>query len=270
MSARFFLLCVLLVSLSFSIQMTAPMERDVQDGDVIDVGTIGPGQTVSLTINPVVTSGGTYGTGGYYDLAVVEELPDGWAGEKSKFYGNVLTPLQVTITAAPGAREGIYNATVVIMDEGNGEELGNITLTVKVRITWDVMDFDVSPSYLTVGPGQPAQFDITILNKGSASDVFEVSAIGPKRWEFKRAVFVPAQSSRAIRYEVVGAEEETYKTTIKVVSLASPNIEEEKNVTLFVQSNLFGDYKATNHGTLVFPIFETLVYSLAGLISNFF
>lgn len=267
MFSRIFLLAVLLVSLSFSIQVTSPVEREVSNGDVIDVGTIGPGQTVSILINPHVTTGGIGGTGGYYDLATVESLPEGWATEGSKLYGN---PLQVTVTAAPGAREGDYNATVVVIDEYNGERLGNVTFTVKVHITWDVMDFDVTPAYLTVGPGQPAQFDITIINKASTSDAFEVSALGPKRWEFRKAIFVPSRSSKTIRYEIVGDEEETYKATIKVVSLASPNIVDEKNVTLFVRSDLLGDYKATNHGTHVFPIFETLVYSLAGLISNFF
>ena len=132
------------------------------------------------------------------------------------------------------------------------------------------MDFDVSPSHQVVGPGQPARFAIKIFNKASTSDVFQVSAEGARRWEFKKPVFVPAKSSKTIYYEIVGGEEENYAATVKVVSLASNKIADEKNVTMSVESNLFGDYRATNNGVVVFPIFELSIYAIAGLISNFF
>lgn len=258
---------MLLLSVSFSITVVYPSVGDVKNGDVIDLGTIGPGQTVSILIDPIVKTGGLRELGGTYDQAVAVDIPKGWSSKESKLYQN---PLQVTITADPNAKEGNYTAKVTVIDEFNGEELGNITFTVKVRITWDVMDFDVSPAYVNVGPGQPAKFSITITNKGSTSDVFEVSAIGPRKWEFKKPVFVPAQTSKTINYEIVGSEEETYRATINIVSLASSNIADEKNVTIFVHSDLFGDYKATNHGTLLFPIFEAPIYAIAGLLSNLF
>ncbi len=267
MLRRLLIALVLTLPLCFSISLVEPAIRDVQGGDSIDVGTIGPGQTVSILIDPKVTSGGIHGEGGLYDMAVVEELPRGWSGENSKLYQN---PLMVTITADPDAPEGNYTTRVTVIDEGNGEQLGNVTFYVKVRITWDVMDFSVNPTYRTVGPGQPARFAIKITNKGSTSDVFQVSALGAKRWEFVKPVFVPAQSSKTIYYEIVGTEEETYKTTVNVVSLASKNIADSENVTLFVRSDLLGDYKATNSGAIVFPIFEAPIYAMAGLLSNLF
>ena len=115
------------------------------------------------------------------------------------------------------------------------------------------------------------QDQIKIFNKASTSDVFEVSAEGPRRWEFKKPVFVSANSEKRLPpYEIIGGEEEEYKASIKVVSQASSNIAAEENISLKVKSDLLGDYKATNNGVLVFPIFELPVYSLAGLISNFF
>jgi hypothetical protein len=54
------------------------------------------------------------------------------------------------------------------------------------------------------------------------------------------------------------------------VSLASSIISDEKNVTLHIRSGLFGDYLATNHGSPLFPIFETGSFGLAGLLSNLF
>ena len=261
----FVLMLLFSLSLSFALNVLSPGAHAIENYATIDLGTIGPGQTVSILIDPKVTEGGTFGTGGLYDQAVVSNLPPGWQSTESKLYQN---PLQVTVTADPNAPEGEYDVIVVVVDEGNGENLGNITFHAKVNITWDVMDFEVSPSYITTGPGQPARFEITISNLGSTSDVFQVTATGSKRWEFTKNIFVPAQSSKTVYYEIVGTEEETYPATINVISLASSNIADQKNVTLFVKSNLFGDYKSTNNGVLVFPIFEALTYSLAGLLSN--
>lgn len=274
MLGRISLVLVLLLSASFAISLASPEAKDVKTGDVIDLGTIGPGQTVSILIDRTVTTGGLHGKGGLYDMAVAEDLPRGWASKESELYQD---PLQVTITADPNAPEGDYTALIKVIDEGagatpgtTGEQLGNITFLVKVHITYDVMDFEVSPTYMNVGPGQPARFAIRITNKGSTSDVFEVSATGAKQLEFTKPVFVPAQTTKTIPYEIIASEEEAYRTTISVVSKASPIIADQKNVTLFVRSDLLGDYKATNNGVIVFPIFEAPVYALAGLISNLF
>jgi hypothetical protein len=264
---KLFAILIVLLSVSFALTLQSPAMKDVENGDVIDLGIIGPGQTVEILIDPKVTIGGIHGEGGFYDMAVADELPRGWTGKESKLYQN---PLQVTITADPNAPEGNYTMLVKVLDENDGEKLGNITLIVKVKVTWDVMDFDVSPTYKSVGPGQPARFGLTIVNKGSTSDAFEISSTGSKRWEFKKHVLVPAQTSKTIYYEIVSEEEETIKADLKVVSLASSNIAEEKTVTLTVKSDLLGDYKATNNGVMIFPIFEAPVYALAGLLSNLF
>lgn len=261
-------LILLLMGCSFAVRVVAPVDMDVGEGDIIDLGTIGPGQTISVLINPKVETGGVHGIGGYYDMAEATTLPAGWSSGKSKMYGN---PLQVTVSAAPDAPEGDYSTKITVVDEMNGEQLGNITFTAWVHVTWDVLDMDVSPSYLAVGPGQPAKFDVTVSNKGSASDVFEVSAKGATgEWEFTKQVFVPAGNSKKLSYDIAGYEEETYLSEIKVVSLASANIYEARNVTLFVRPDLLSDYKATNHGTVVFPVFEALIYAFAGIISNLY
>lgn len=267
LSRTTFAALLLVASIAFSLDLESPAMHGVKGGDVIDLGTIGPGQTVQLLIDSRETAGGIHGEGGIYDEAVVGDLPRGWTSQNSKLYQN---PLMVTITADPESPEGNYSTRVTVIDELNGEQLGNVTFIVKVRITWDVMDFDVSPAYKMVGPGQPARFAIKITNKGSASDVFQVSALGTKRWDFVKPVFVPAQSSKTVYYEIVGTEEETYQTKVDVVSLASRNINDSRDVTLFVRSDLLGDYKATNSGVVVFPIFEAPIYALAGLLSNIF
>ncbi len=267
MLARIFLLSVLLVASAYAINLVSPEVTDLQDGDTIDLGTIGPGQTVEILINREVTAGGKFGSGGFYDLAYALNLPEGWTSKESKLYQD---PLQVTVTAPRDAAEGNYTFRVTVEDERNGEELGNVTFIVKMKITYDVMDFDVSPRYVTVGPGQPARFAISLTNKGSTSDVFEVSSEGAKRWEFRRPVFLSAGESKIFYYEIAAGEEEVYQPTIRVVSHSSDIISDEKNVTIFIRSGLVGDYKATNNGVPIFPIFETAMYAIAGLISNLF
>jgi len=258
---------MLFFSFAAAFHMLKPIDKEINDGDVIYIGSIGPGQTIDILISEEVRSGGKFGQGGVYDLAVVEKLPDGWAGVSSKLYDK---PLRVAITADPQAEEGEYLAKIKIIDENNLDGLGEKSFYVKLNITYDVMDADVKPAYIKTGPGQPARFEITINNKGATGDVFLVSSEGSKRWEFKRSVFVPAKSSKTIVYDIVGNEEEIYRSQISIRSAASPSIHYEKNITVNIESNLLSDMKATNNGVLLFPIFESLVYSFFGLISNLF
>jgi len=258
---------LIVMTLVSAIQVLEPVEKDIKEGDVINLGEMGPGQTIKVSIHPWVTEGGIYGEGGLYDIATVTNLPEGWKYEKSKLYGN---PLQVTITADEYAPEGNYTVDITVVDEYNGEELGNVTFKGEVVITWDVLDVEVTPKDVKVGPGQPAKFDITITNKGTTSDVFEISSVGMKRWEFTKPVFVPGKSSKTITYEMTAYEEEEYEARINVASTASDLIQQSENVKVTVSSGIIGDYKATNNGVILFPLLEAPIYALAGLLSNLF
>jgi len=264
--AYLLVMILVLASFSWAIEIIEPkIAKDITDDSVLDIGTIGPGQTISVAIHPKVYDGGKFGTGGRYDFATVEGLPFGWKGKNSKIYGD---PLQVEITADKNAAEGEYSAKITAHDENNGEMLGTVAFTVKVKIVHDVLDTSVSPSSITVGPGQPARFAITVTNKGTASDVFIVSATGVERWIFEKPVYVPAMSSRTVVYEITENEEERYFPDIKIVSASSEIIQEDHKVVFSVQPNLLSDFKAANHGIFIFPIFEAPIYALAGLISN--
>jgi len=252
------------IAVAVPVKMVMPFERTLDNGNEVFLGTIGPGQTMEIRIEPMVTAGGIYGNGGQYDIAEAADLPAGWSSTPSALYGK---PLQVKITADKDAPEGEYKSTINVVDEKNGEQLGNVTFFAKINVTWDVLGMDVTPPQATTGPEQPTEFMITITNKGSASDTYTVSATGVKRWEFVKSIYVPARSSRTIFYEITGYEEETYTPTIGVVSVSSQNIHAEKNVSITVRSDLLGDFKATNHGVLLFPVFEAPIYALAGIIA---
>ncbi|MBN2478425.1 hypothetical protein JXB01_04000 [Candidatus Micrarchaeota archaeon] len=265
MKKTFFIFLFLLAGLVYSIEMTGPYYKIVNEGDTINLGTIGPGQTVYIDINPQISEGGIHGIGGFYDTAEASNQPEGWKQKKSKLYGN---PLHVEITAPPNAKAGEYLNTISVIDEDNKEGLGEIIFYVSVKISTEVMDMSVNPKNVEVGPGQPARFTITIDNTGGASDVFEVQGENLRQWNFKKYVYVPSKSSKTIVYEIVENEEEVYNPVITVVSTSSDLISKQDEVQIAVRSNLLNDYKATNHGTMIFPILEGPIYSFAGLISN--
>ena len=241
------------------------MLTDISEGETIDMGTMGPGQTVEIQLHPKVYEGGIHGIGGNYDRAYTGEMPNGWSSQPSKLYGD---PLQVKITADPYTEEGIYTIPVIVEDEGNGEQLGTITFYLRVKISEEVLDFSVYPHEKSAGIGQPARFQIIINNRGDAGDTFKVSAKGVSKWEFTKLIYIPPKSSKTITYEVAGFEEETYSTLIKVESSASPRVSESQAITLHVYPDLLSDYKAVNNGAMLFPIIEAPIYALLGLLSN--
>ncbi|MEM4272584.1 MAG: hypothetical protein QXH30_03250 [Candidatus Bilamarchaeaceae archaeon] len=250
----------------FSIQMIEPALTEISEGETIDIGTMGPGQTIELQLFPKVYEGGINGIGGNYDLAYAANLPAGWSSKQSKLYGN---PLQVTITADPYTEVGTYLIPIVVEDEGNGEGLGKVRFYARIEVSEDVMDFSVSPLSRKVGIGQPARFEITINNKGNAGDTFRVSSSGVPKWEFTKMVYVPPKGSKTILYEVAGFEEETYSSMIIVQSSAAPRVGVSASISLQVYPDLLSDYKAVNNGALLFPVIEAPVYSLIGFLSNF-
>ena len=260
------LLCLaLLVAPLFAIQMIEPELRELSEGDTIDMGTMGPGQTVEIQIHPKVYVGGLNGTGGNYDRAYATNLPHGWASKPSKLYGN---PLQVTITSGPYTEEGVYTIPIAVEDEGNGENLGVVNFNLKIKVSEDVMDFSVYPTAREVGIGQPARFQITINNRGNAGDTFKVRAEGVSKWEFTKLIYIPPRSSKTILYEVAAFEEEFYTSTITVESSASSRVSSHKEISLVVRPDVLSDYKAVNNGALLFPIIEAPIYALIGLLSN--
>ena len=126
------IILIILISISSAIFMLAPTEKEVRDGDLIDLGEIGPGQTITLYFAPDVTVGGIYREGGRYDFAQVTSITPGWEFENSKHLG---FPLQVKITAAKDANEGEYRSNITISDEKFAEKLENVTIQTKVKIT---------------------------------------------------------------------------------------------------------------------------------------
>lgn len=257
-------LILMVLSITFAVQMLEPVSKDLESGEEIFLGTIGPGQTLELSIDPwIYDSSGEYIA--HYDLATAVELPEGWKSQQSKLYGD---PLHMTITAPSDEAEGSYQIGIGVLDEDQAEEVEDLVFIGVVKVEYDIMDIDVQPQTITTGANQPAKFYITIMNKGSASDVFEVGSENIPKWSFKKYIYIPPMSSKTIVYEIVETEEETFNPIVNVVSTSSGIIKEKKNLTLEVHTDLMNDYKAVNHGTPIFPILEEVIFAFMGLLSN--
>ncbi|MFA5049947.1 MAG: hypothetical protein WC501_02980 [Candidatus Micrarchaeia archaeon] len=257
----FTLLCI--CSVFFPVHMVSPADTDVNWGDEIFLGKMGPGQTIYIEMNPWVYSEDEYK--GHYDLMLAYDLPEGWKSTESKLYED---PMQITITSFNLEKEGTYPIKIKIIDEDGAENIGDIEFTGKIEILHDIMDVNIEPEKISTGAGQPARFYITVVNKGLASDVFEIRTENTLRWNFKKVVYVPEMSSKTIVYEIVENEQEKFNPIIIVESKSSKLIIEKHDLELDVNTNLFNDFKAVNHGTVIFPILQEPIFALMGILSN--
>lgn len=244
--------------------MLEPISKDIGEGEEIFLGTMGPGQTLQVEFDPWIYDSKGVNVG-HYDLVNTTSLPEDWKSTESKLYGD---PLQLTITSSEFEEEGTYDVTINIIDEDGAEGIGDIEFIGKIKIQHDILDISVQPEKITTGANQPARYYITVVNKGSANDVFEIESENIPKWRFKKYVYIPAMSSKTVLYEIVEKEEESFKPIIVVTSTSSSIIQEEKELTLEVRTDILNDFKATNHGTPIFPILEAPIFALMGLLSN--
>ncbi len=270
MKAESLVLAILLlaqVSAATTLTVYEPVATPVADGGTIDLGVVGPGQTAYVVAESRITEGGIQGKGGLLDQLIFTETPRGWDELKpSPLYS---VPMKAIIKVPADASDGEYWFTMRAVDEGGKEGIGDVSFRAKLTVSRDVLQIDVWPNKVTTGAGQPAGYYVKIDNKGVASDVFEVSSEGIPGWRYRQVVFVPKKSSKVVRYEVAGDEEQEYTVKMKVrAPFSSELLKAEKNVNLDINTNLVSDLQATGHGLLLFPVVEQPVYSIMGLISN--
>ena len=260
-------LLLALVSAVEPIHLLLP-DAQVVEGSQIDYGTVGPGQTFSIKIAPLVNDPDDGSYLGRWDLASVTDLPSGWKSRPSGLYGN---PLELEVTTDPLASDGDYTFRVVVEDENFGDHIGDrVTFDVIVHVRTDVLKADITPLHQETGAGQPARYTITLTNLGTAPDTFRVSTSGVKGWSYQMNEYLGPGATKTFNYEIVGTDEAYYPLVIKVESYSSPKIRYEENVTLQVRTNLGADYRATSHGVLLYPPVMLPVYSLAGILGLIF
>ncbi len=243
-------------------------QTSVVEGSLLDYGTVGPGQTFSIQIKPIVTDLSDNHYLGRWDMASVSDLPSGWRSRPSGTYGD---PIELEVSVDPVASDGDYNFTVNVDDQDNADHIGGrVAFTVLVHVRTDVLKASVAPLSQEVGAGQPARFTITLTNLATAPDTFRVNARGVKGWSYQTNEYLAPGETKSFNYEVVGGDEAYYPMSITVESFSSPKIHFEQPVALQVRTNLGADYRATSHGVLLYPPLMLPVYSLAGILGLIF
>jgi phage pi2 protein 07 len=112
-------------------------------------------------------------------------------------------------------------------------------------------------------------FAITVSNRGSASDAFEISSDGiPGEWKYKKKVLVQKHSSETVYYEIMAKEAGNYKVKFDVKSLSSDLIQKEVTADLVAEPGLKSELQASSHGLVLFPNPMQAVYSLVGFLAN--
>ncbi|PIT85027.1 hypothetical protein COU37_00715 [Candidatus Micrarchaeota archaeon CG10_big_fil_rev_8_21_14_0_10_45_29] len=254
-------LCSILFGVS--LQLLEPAAT-ISGGEIAEYGNVGPGQTFTVQINPIVRSGNKSFLG-QWDRAYAINLPEGWIARESKIYGN---PLIVEITSDKMAPEGDYYFDIFVEDEKGQENIGGqVVFNVHAKVLHDIFEMQIEPNEIRATAYERAKFSITLINKGSAKDVFTVTSTGAKGWEFKREVYLMPGASKTFSYELEGQDEATYNMRLSAQSKSSPLVHDEGELNLQVRSNLESDFKSTSYGVLLFPIQLLPMYSIAGLIA---
>ncbi|MCX8205956.1 MAG: hypothetical protein N3H30_01875 [Candidatus Micrarchaeota archaeon] len=265
------LLILLAVQAAFSVspghvKLLEPDEAVVAATDVVDIGLIGPGQTFSIMVSSKVDTGGKYGQGGNWDNLRAESLPEGWSAS----YSELGPQLKIHIKAPADAKEGKYRLALSVNDEGNREMIGEkVTFYVDVTISNNVVAVSAYPRELTVSAGSPARYTVTVVNPSTASDLFVVEGKGIAGWSFKKDVFVPGRSSSTLYYEIVNKDEEVIPITIKATSKSSDRITAEQGILLRTKSDPYNDIASVRNGLLLYPPFESLLYSFFYIAAAF-
>ena len=253
---------------AINVEMKEPIVKSISDGETVELGTIGPGQTLALTVKG--TEIGKGGLQANWGVLGVLEVPTGWQGFDSDVYAK---NMKATIKADSNAPDGIYLVKLILTEcEDKFAEcsfqqgLGKITFYGKIRISRDVMNTNIKQVDMTTGIGQPARYPIKIENKGAANDIFEISVEGIPEWNFIKRVYVAAGETLNTFYEIVPNEEKEYKPTITIKSISSDRLMQKYDVRLVSKSNVIGDIKATKNGVLIFPTTLEPLYSLMGIL----
>jgi hypothetical protein len=246
-------------------EVLEPTAMTVADGGTINLGKIGPGQTIDLVVSGIaqLSDGGE----GRWQILRVVEVPQGWQGFDSKELG---TKMKAGVKAANDTRDGQYRITFRLEEDPLHQQgLGSVTFQVAVVVDRSVISASFPKERVETGVGQPARYVITLKSTSAANDVYEMSAEGVPTWSYKKSVHVPAGGTVTTFYEIVANEEKEYKPVLTIKSQSSDDIKINKELSMAVKSDVIGDIRATKNGVLVFPIVLEPLYSLLGIIGNF-
>ncbi|MCX8202421.1 MAG: hypothetical protein N3G74_01270 [Candidatus Micrarchaeota archaeon] len=266
------LLFICAISFAAEVRMLEPIAATISEGETVDLGTIGPGQTLAITVKGIEIGKGELEAN--WGVLGVLEVPKDWQGFDSMVFAK---NMRATIKADPNAPDGTYIVKMILTECESKNEiceakqgLGSVTFFGRVKISREVMKTSMPTVGITTGVGQPARYPIRIENKGAASDVFEIYSEGVPAWDMKKTIHVAPGQTINTFYEIAVNEEKEYKPTIVIKSVSSDRLKHTYDVGLTVKSDVIGDIKATKNGILIFPLTLEPLYTLMGIFSYAF
>lgn len=253
-----------LASSATYLALVGPTNATLYDGEKIYLGKVGPGESFFVLANASTTnSSGVLINKGWSTLKTIS-LPSGWSSQASLLYED---PMRTKITVSPTAANGTYEITLRAINIQNLSKLGNLTIYVYVNVTPDVFNVKVSPSSLSSGVGQPANFYITINNTGLSDDPFFITASNLPAWNLSESVIAIHSEVNTFAYPVFVNEPGVYKLNITVGAATSPLVQKSYPADFTVAAGLINDYNAVGQGAVLSPIIFEPAYSLMDLLS---
>ncbi|MFQ5405643.1 MAG: hypothetical protein ACE5DI_00590 [Candidatus Micrarchaeia archaeon] len=267
-----FLALTVLSGFVFAAQVvvTDPRPGVVYALDVVDLGNVGPGQQVSISIDRETGEESLIDSsqGGVWDqLNVLENsLLPGWRGKNAKIYSKEPTAFVFVSKDAPSDS---YEFELQAVDEYQGAS--PLTFSGKVFVTPDVLEFSVAEREVVAGVGSPAVYTLVVENTGSANDAFEVSVTGlPLAWNYSKTVYLQHHSKKTIRFEVGAKEPGNFDLVFAATSKSSDKIKRTAKTRLVSKASLLQELRATGFGIGLFPSVEQPVLALLGFLANVF
>ncbi|MEK6923933.1 MAG: hypothetical protein AABW54_01695 [Candidatus Micrarchaeota archaeon] len=252
------------------VDVVSPARATAGHGKVIDLGTVGPGQTVEIAIandtHEITMSNSTssLSNADWDGLRVLRhELPEGWMGEDSRKYEN---PLKAHVIISKQAADGDYVVGLVALDEY--EEVAPVEFKARVTVSRNVFMMGVVREPVKAEPREQVSYVLELENTGSASDAFTVSMSGLTReLDASKNVFVPHNSKALVEFSFPAPEVGDYAPVFEARSQSSVELKAAASARLFVGTSFVSDAKAAARGVLLFPTPQGIAYALAALLA---
>ncbi len=250
--------------LSYSLSFIKPINSVIEPNNTYYIGTMGPGQAISVLTENKITTGGIYNEGGLYDYADVFQLPENWTYKPSPLFSN---PLQVILTSPPYVKEGRYKIGIVLVDDGFREKLENYTFYVLINITYDIFSVSLDSLHYSVGVKQPLYLNLHIKNKGDVGDIYIVEAISENNYIYKE-YFIPARSTKDVTLDLRYLSRGKKHIVIHVWPKSSDMLTSEYLVDVDVKGSFKSDFSALTKGIIVIFPHEDIIYTFLSMFSG--
>jgi hypothetical protein len=257
-----------------AINIIKPINAAIVDGASYDLGSMGPGQAMSVLISRTETTGGKFGTGGYFDYANATDLPAGWNMTPSQIYGN---PLQIVIISGADAANGNYTIPIKVYDYpaifyendsgNNSEGLGDRMFLASIHIDDNVLGLGRVSGTSYAGENQPVRFTMKLENRGNAGDIFVIEGVSFKQ-RIVREIYVAPESETLVPFEFVYQGSGPQTVNFTAYSKNSPaRVRKSLSYPVMIRNTLQADLSSMGYGVVIFPLFEHGSYALGHLLS---